>query len=335
MGKIKKLDPKDFIVLSAYFRALTAKLPDDTAFERAISASSFSEAAKTLADCGLPDMSGLDDLGVNAALSDYRRKIFAELDANEKTRVIADIFRMEYDCHNIKVLVKSHGESADVDDMLSASGNIDTEVLKEAFYSGERQSLPKPVRTAMDEAEEIITKSQNPQLADMAVDRIYFEELLNAAESTGTVKIISFVRLLIDKTNLRTFVRMVRIGRTWESILPALLKGGSAAPESDRPVFDKEKELASLFTGTPLRAAAEEGQSVTPGTTVTAFELKADDAMRESLDGMMFVTFGPEVLFYCLKAIDVVVSSARMVLTGKLYGVDPDILRERIRKSYV
>ncbi|MFR3291046.1 MAG: V-type ATPase subunit [Lachnospiraceae bacterium] len=65
------------------------------------------EAAKLLAECGYEDLSDADAAGVDAALTRRRAAVFEELAGMAPQPEVVDIFRLKYDYHNLKTLVKA------------------------------------------------------------------------------------------------------------------------------------------------------------------------------------------------------------------------------------
>ena len=97
--------------------------------DRMLSAPSFAECAKQLVDCGYEDMSSANATGIDAALSRRRAEVFAELAGMVPQAEAVDIFRLKYDYHNIKVLVKSAAAGVDGEYLLSNCGRVGAEKL--------------------------------------------------------------------------------------------------------------------------------------------------------------------------------------------------------------
>ena len=94
--------------------------------------------------------------------------------------------------------------------------------------------------------------------------------------------------------------------------------------------------LTAIDKGSLTAAAAELGQQArTPGVSLTAFERAVDNALTGYLRSARTVTFGPAPLIAYLTAREDELKSVRTILTGRLYGVDPAIIRERLRDAYV
>ena len=87
--------------------------------DRMLAAASYAEAAKLLAECGYEDLSESDAAGIDAALSQRRSAAFTELAGLAAQSEAVDIFRLKYDYHNIKTLVKAAGAGVAGERLLS------------------------------------------------------------------------------------------------------------------------------------------------------------------------------------------------------------------------
>ena len=67
---------------------------------------------------------------------------------------------------------------------------------------------------------------------------------------------------------------------------------------------------------------------------MTAFELACDNAVTDFLKDAKLVGFGPETLVAYLAATEGEITAVRMILTGRLAGIEPDTIRERLRDLY-
>lgn len=301
--------------------------------DRMLDARSADDAAKTLVDCGYPDMSGMNAGQVESVLQKRRSDVFGELGGNEDSRDLTDLFRMKYDYHNIKVLVKAAGGGSDSSTMLSDSGRIGAKELSEAFVTGERGDLPQPVASAMASASGILSRTGNPQLSDIEIDKTYFGELLSLAESLEDSFVTNYIRLLIDSANLRITVRSGRTGRDADFLHLALINGGNIATGEIEAAFG-DGSLAP-FEGSALDDAARLGGEALKGGEQTLFELACDNAALQHFNETIFIGFGPAPVLAYLAKLEWEITAARMILTGKLTGISPDVIRERLRDCHV
>ena len=67
---------------------------------------------------------------------------------------------------------------------------------------------------------------------------------------------------------------------------------------------------------------------------MTAFERACDNAVNSYLRSAKLVSYGPEAVVAYLAAVEGEITAVRMILTGKLAGVAPETIRERLRDLY-
>ena len=301
--------------------------------DRLLDAPGFDDAAKLLIDCGYPDMSGLNMNQIETELQKRRREIFAEISAYDYALDLLDLFRLKYDYHNVKVLIKSAGANIDASYLLSDSGRIDVNELSEAFVTGQRGNLPSPVAEAMGEASGVLSRTGNPQLSDTEIDKAYFLELSTIAQKLRNDFIAGYVRLLIDSANLRIVVRCARAGRDADFLRTALIPGG--AVDAELLVSSYDDDPLERFSSDMLEQAIALGAEVIDGGAQTQFERSCDDAVLRYLTDTAYVSFGPEPVIAYLAKLEWEFSVVRMILTGKLTGISSDVIRERLRECHV
>ncbi len=323
----------DYLFLSAYIRARETKLLTAQRLEQMVGAPDFDEAARVLTDCGYPELAGAGDAELEAAFAARREAFLNEMESfcPEKDLVLA--FRLKYDYHNAKVLVKSEGAAEDGERLLSPCGRIAPQVLAEAFYGDTWQRIPGPLAAAIRQAKNTLARTGDPQLADMGLARAYITELLTLTEGLSTGFYTGYVRLSIDVANLRSAVRCVR-GHLNDSVLKAaLIEGGNVSPERFlRHAYGDG--VTGLFTDRAMTTCAELGQKSIEGAPLAAFERACDNALTDYLAGAKLVAYGPEVAVAYLASLEGEIVAVRMVLLGKRSGLSPEALRERLRESY-
>ncbi len=67
------------------------------------------------------------------------------------------------------------------------------------------------------------------------------------------------------------------------------------------------------------------------GAGMTAFERACDNAVGEYLSDARLVSYGSEPLIAYMAAVEGEITAARMILTGRLSGIAPGVIRERLR----
>ena len=330
MSKVKSTE---YLFLSTYIRARENSLLGEKRLEQMVEAADFDEAAKVLTECGFPDLTEASDAQLEEAFAARRAAFLDEFEKLCPEKQIVTAYRLKYDYHNAKVLVKGEGLPADRERLLSACGRVEPRVLMEAYEQDSWQAVPETLAAAIQNARTTLARTSNPQLSDMELDRAYFGEWLAMAETVSTGFFAGYVRLAIDVANLRSAVRCIR-GHMDEGLLrTALIPGGNVSPESIRRVY--AEGVAAVFTDRALEKCVELGQQAVEGAPLAAFERACDNALTAYMQAAKRIPFGPEVAVAYVAGLEAEITAARMVLQGKRGGLSPDTLRERLRDSYV
>ena len=331
----QKIKDTDFLYLTSMLRAREAKMLSADRQSRLLDAPDYDETAKLVSESGYPDMSGMTPEEIDSALSDFRTGIFRELEKNSFCTRLLDIFRIKYDYHNVKVLVKAMAANSEGDHLLSGSGRIPIPKLTEAFITGERRDIPEGMKDAISHAVGILSRTSDPQLSDIDIDRHYYAELTELAGKIGLDFVSGYISLLIDSANLRTVVRTLRMKKDSGFLQKALFAGGTVRPDRLLTVSPTGEELGELFGPGVLEKAAELGRDSLTGSSLTLFEQACDNAIIRYLEAAKLVSFGAQPVVAHLAAVEAEIMSIRMILTGKLCGISPEVIRERLRISYV
>ena len=102
----------DYVYLSAYVRGRERALLTRERLDRMVLAPDPDLAAKVLTECGYPDLSGASDAEVERVLSERRSAALDDIEGICPEKALVEAFRLRYDYHNAKVLVKSDGAGA-------------------------------------------------------------------------------------------------------------------------------------------------------------------------------------------------------------------------------
>jgi V/A-type H+-transporting ATPase subunit C len=298
-----------------------------------LDAASFEDAAKLLTDCGYEDMSNMDAKQIEESLEKHRSQIFDELGRFCPEKSLVDIFKIRYDYHNAKVILKAEAMNQDPNRLLSESGRIPGAKLLEIYNEDKRAMLPETLANAIAEAKSVLARTANPQLSDFVLDKAYFAELQALTAKLDNSFLKGYVALLIDSSNLRAVVRTLRMGKNQDFLSEVLVPGGNVGVERLANASDKDS-LAALYAHTVLEKAGGLGAECLSGGSMTAFELACDNAVNTYLRGAKLISYGCEPVVAYMAAVEGDITAIRMILTGRLAGIAPQVIRERLRDMY-
>ncbi len=328
----KQIKDTDYLAISARVRAMENELLTPEKYELLITARNDDVCAKLLQSFGYTGLDLSHPDAMNAGLAAVRAAVLEDLGAGIPDAGYLDIFKIRYDYHNIKVVLKAEAMETSTDEMISDLGRVPADELKKALDSGEMDRLPGYLEKAAIEGREVLSATRDPQLSDIVLDRWYFKDLLETAESTGSDFLISYVRAQIDAANLRTLVRTLRMGKNVEFLSGVLFEGGEFAPaELLRISANNGSGLAEFYAPTIFAAAAESGGAALNGGSLTEFEKQCDDAVRFVLGDSLLIPFGEAPVLSYLAIRETEYTNLRIVLLGREAGIPADVIRDRLR----
>ena len=332
-NKIKDID---YLGISAYVRALENDLLTDDQYEQLISAKSNDEVAKLLQSFGYGELEPTHPEAIDADLVAVRAEALEELGGGMPTPGDLDVFKIKYDYHNVKALLKAEAMNVSPGAMLTDLGRVSVEEMFLAHQERDGSNLPGHIDDAAREGYDILSATRDPQLSDIAVDKWYFVDLLETAEKTGSDFLLGYIRLMIDAANLRTLVRTLRMSKNADFLRGVLFDGGNTAPEELLHVSaNSGNGLAELYAPTPLAAAAAAGAKALSGGLLTELEKACDDALTAYLDSARLIPFGEAPVLAYLAARETEYTNLRIILMGRMAGVPADVIRARLRAGYM
>lgn len=332
----KTIKDTDYLVISARVKALETGLLTAERMEQILDAKSGEDAGKLLQEWGYPQLDPRRPEAMDAALSAVREATLADLAEGTPDARYIDLFKVKYDYHNVKALLKAEAVGTAPDRMLMDMGRVSTAELAEAVRSRELDGLPETLAAAVVEAREVLDTTRDPQLSDIVLDRWCYRDMAALAEETGSAFLRGYVAVQVDAVNLRTAVRTLRMGKGADFLLGALLEGGDLAPDAvAKAASSGAAGLRELYGATRFRDAAEAGAEALKGGPLTAFEKLCDDAVGDYLAGARSVPFGEAPLVSYLAARETEYTNLRILLMGRAAGIDPAVIRTRLRASYV
>ena len=139
----------------------------------------------------------------------------------------------------------------------------------------------------------------------------------------------------MDAANLRSVVRTLRMGKGMDFLRGVLFEGGNIDVGRILNAVTSGGSLEDLYATSMLRPAAEEAVHILGGGPLTRFEKLTDDAVTEYLSGAKYIAFGEAPVIAFLAAKENEFTAVRIIMTGRMAGLDTDTIRERLRESYV
>ena len=329
----------DFLYVSARIKVLETKLLGKTAIERILDADGSEEALKVLSDTDYGnDFAEMDNVYdfENALAKSFARTIKTLKESFDEHEILR-FFLVKNDYHNLKVIIKSSILGIEAKEYFSPLGEVSiSEMIK--FSEGDAIAMiPDSMKEAYSRAMEAYEVTQDPQQIDLILDKALFEEMKAIVESINDDFLREYFVAMVDLNNIRTLLRLKKIGAEAKTFDDSLLSGGSLDVEILKELFAGEvSKIIEAFSSSPYREVIEEGIAQweeSGGPSV--FEKLIDNYLIGLARRGLYKPFGPEPVIGYLAAKENEMKILRIILVGKINSISTDMIRERLRDVYV
>jgi len=331
---VKKINEKDYLTISARIHAMENRLLTRERMDRLMEVGSTEEAARVLSECGYPELSELNLGGIERMLAAARNELRKDLRESAPDPAVVDLFFLPNDYHNVKVLLKASATGQDADRLFIDCGRYSAAQLKEEILQGTLQNETAVFAQAVAAAAKALDQDGSPQAADQILDRACYAEMLDMAQETGSAFLEGYVRLSIDCVNLRTTVRCRRIDCGPDYLKSALLPGGTIDCGEFLSVAAGTLDLKDLIGhGFPAETVSSDRTGLTDDGLMQ-FERFCSRVLKAYFAKAKNASFGEQSLIGYLYAKLSEFTTVRVILTGRLAGLDAEAIRERLGDLY-
>lgn len=318
-------------------RALEPRLLSRERIARMADASNAEEAMRLLQEVGYGLGGGeRSTFDYELLLSQELSKTYELIDTISPDPQLTDLFRLKWDAHNLKVLLKNRLQDIEGDSLLLPYGTLPIEKLKRAVYDKDVSDLPPRFKDALQSLEKSFQGKVDPLAIGTELDKAVFDTVYDALKRRPNAFAQKYFRALSDLTNVMTLMRCRKRGYAQDEIAKMLVAPGGITHAVLLSCVDQPPEAAAriLSTGPTGPAIARGLEAYLQTERLTAMEKSADDFLitlaRED-------RFNPQsispVIGYLL-AREQEAKVARLIMVAKLNGLNDAILKERLRELY-
>lgn len=331
---MKTLDT-DFLYISSRIKGLQKNMLGHDGLLRLATAKSNDDAVKILQDCGFSDFDPLDPLSLEHQMDIKRRELFTLLYTYCPNKSIIDVFRLKYDYHNLKSILKAKEMGTDPTKLLSDAAIIEPSkialIMREKLF----HELSPTMRDAVIEASELLSRTCDPQLSDIVLDKACYKEMVQYAKESESQFLKGYVSLSIDLANLRIAVRAKRAEKGFDYLKRAVVEGGTISTE--RLIGEPTPDwITTTFATAGLSNSANIAAACLTGEKPMAEMDKAcDNALVGYLKSAKLVAFGEAHVIAYLVAFEAQLVAIRTVMMGRKARLSEEKIIERLRESYV
>lgn len=323
---------RNFAHAVARIRSLENRLLDNAQFERLLNAPSFTEALALLGETDYnAGLTALDNpTQFEEALNEEMAKTIALIVRLSENALEVQPFLYRYDLENLKRAVKEDEISVE---RFSRLGKLTPEKIAEMTENGKYDELPDELAKGMVDATAAFKETGDVQDVDRILDRAWFAFGYRVLKNGMSQLLLQWWVAMIDLTNFRSFVRLRRIGLSYQDYLKFFIDDGILKAEDFRELWEQpdEKIVAWLYNKPYSHLVAN---GVELFTSPAVLECQYDDYLTELIAKAKYISLGIEPLIGYLMAKEIEIKTLRVILVGKNNNISNSGIKERLRRAY-
>ena len=298
--------------------------------EQLIATPNLAAAMRYLSDKGW----GASDITAPDAIVAYEsERTWALIDELVSGDAPFDVFRLTNDYHNLKAAIKlvwMHNER-DYELYRIKHGTVSPELIIKAAAEHDFSLLPEQLAEAGRKAYETLAHTQSGQMADIIIDAAALRAIDAAGKKSGSELLSSYATLTVDVSNIKSAVRCCRMDKGEDFAEQVIAQAGS---------LNKAKLVAAAISGMDaiydcLKGSDYEGAADALRQSMAAFERWCDNKLIALIKPQRRNYFTIEPIAAYILGCENEVKMVRLILSAKQNGISDEILRERLRDTYV
>lgn len=324
-----------YVYTVARLRGMENHILDTSFFSRLIDSPNVAEAMKALGETSYAQWLSQADGGFDKAIDAEILATCRELEQFVPDKGLLRIFRMPYDFHNMKVLLKSlfrvRGGDADGrrHELLSNLGTFSVEEMTAAVETEEYGHLPYGLADVVPQCWAAWDQTKSAQAAELLLDHHMFKAMLKEAESLGMKEVTAWVKSRIDAENLRSAVRLARMKYDPARGLPFFHDGGTIRAEDaakllGEPMETWGKSLSHLGIGAVLQSLSDQSDMQAAMSDISK---SLDEYLIHVLDRVRYSTNSPANVLLYLLVKDAEARNMRIALVCVAGGLNREFAR--------
>ncbi|MBR2208431.1 MAG: V-type ATPase subunit [Synergistaceae bacterium] len=325
-----------YVYTVARLRGMENHLLDLAFFSRLMDSANIDDALKALGETSYSQwISQTGAANFDKAIDAEILATCEELKSFVPDKELLDIFRLPYDFHNVKVLLKGlfkvrGGETEGRRyDLISKLGTIDTEELTNAIETEEYGFLPYGLTDLIPQCWQLWDATKNAQSVELLIDHQMFKAMLAVAEGLKMPDVIQWVKFKIDAENLRAAIRLSRMKYEPAKALPFFHEGGTIRPDDMAKLLNEPQEtwsriLSYTDIGAVLNALNEQGDI---NASLTDVSKALDDYLLKVLENAKYSMDAPANVLLFLLSKEAEARNMRVALVCVAGGLDREFGR--------
>lgn len=323
-----------YVYAVARIRALETRLLSSQKVSRLVGLSS-EELLKSLGDTDYAPFLPSSPRDCELIIDSRRKMLFSLVDKLILDSPVIEFLKARFDNYNIKISLKAKITETEPKTLLPY-GNISTSEITDIFRNELYSRLPAYYEEGIKRGVEAYYVDRDPSVLDIIIDRSYFAYRGEKILESGDLFLASLHKISIDLTNIKTLLRTKWASVEKRKFSRGLIDGGFIPHNEFIDAYDEAGEnLWERFKFTPYFHILSEGApAVFKDSSFLKLEKLCDDTFLDFLGTTKFLTFGVEPIVAYFYAMENEFKILRMLFTASIYGIEQDVLKERLPEVF-
>jgi len=333
----KRYKNEDYSFVCGYIASRDKYLLTQERIDRMLESKTADDALRILLEMNYgEEIESISPIEFEAILSGELEKAYSFVLPFVPDRSYFEMFLYPGDYHNIKTLLKAESLGIEADELLMETGTIPAADLKDLVRERNYDDMRDIMADGMKDALEEYSLSHDPQCIDLILDKACYKDMSLLVSGLNSDFIKEYMALRIDLINLTTFIRIREMGKPPGFYSKGFVEGGNIPEQVFEDGFEEHVEqFAERLDNYGLHdVLIKSAKMIRETGRITVLEKLCDNYLMEYLKQAKYITYGIEPLIAYIAARENEIKTVRIIMAGKLAGISPDLLRERVREPY-
>ena len=242
----------------------------------------------------------------------------------------ADLFLCKNDYHNVKLILKAKISKKEYKNNLLDAGIIDLSKLEEYMAKENYNNFSKYMQSGIKEIIKYPEIEKNPYIIDCILDAKCFEEMKEISLKTECDFIKQYINKMINLININTFFRIYRTFNKDKKIFNvSYIDGGNIS----KNVFIES--LGQDIQSSKLKYEINKQIFDEALYNYENFDKYCDNYVMDYMKEAKLKALTVEPIVAYIYAKETEIKNLRIILTGKINNINSNLIKERLRESYV
>lgn len=308
------MNRNDFILAASIIKVKEKKLLTEQKLIRMLEINTSKEILKILNDTDYSySMLGItsEDMYEEILFKEMKRVYSFARELAKKDQKIVDILSLKYEYQNLKLLLKNDISNINLDKYILDTGIKDKERLNSSFKK--------------------VKNIKNIQEATIILDKMYLEHLNDIANELEFDIFKKYSKLVIDKYNVVTFLRLKKQNKNIDYVEDIFVDNGSINKDELIKIYENN-DYIKVFK---KYSDSKYWDKFEKNNNISEIEKMYDNLIIELAIEYKNVNIGPEPIFTYILAKEYEMKALRLIISSKLNSVNIDLVKERMRGTYV